>query len=195
MQLIATPTFGYTDAQTGHFSPMETQKNLIVYQAADIVAGLLAGNMSCKLSHMYFQYQNVNGSVSVTPTLTQSSGIADFKAITGGAPYQDYLRVPIITTPMTFQSPSGSPYYQSNGVYVTASSASSPTMLGESPAHNYFASSGANGPSQIFAIALVSAGDPNSSAADKVFSRLVLSTPYPVLSGSYPTIFWSLQVS
>ena len=87
MQLIATPTFGYTDAQTGHFSPMETQKNLIVYQAADIVAGLLAGNMSCKLSHMYFQYQNVNGSVSVTPTLTQSSGIADFKAITGGAPY------------------------------------------------------------------------------------------------------------
>lgn len=194
MQLIATPTIGYTNDKTGLFTPMETKKNLVLYGAADIIAGLLAGDMSMKLSHMYFQYQNTNGEVTAATAFDRSSKKADFDNI-DGANGVDWLRVPIITTAKLFQSPAGSADYDSNALYLSATSAAVENKYGESNAHNYFAASGNDGPSKIFSIALVAAPDQSGHTRDKVFSRVNLDTPLTVLAGSSPTVYWSIKIS
>jgi hypothetical protein len=196
MEFTGHVTAGYKNKRTGLFTPVLEQKNLILYGAADIVAGLLNGDNTLRLSHMYFQYQNTSGDVTITPSLDRSSGRADFSptALTGAGPdYEDWLRVPSVTQGRIFQSPTGSANYAGNNLYLTATSAAAPAQVGNSPAHNYFAASGGNGPSKIFSVALVSAPNPNDSSTDKIFSRLNLITPLTVLAGSHPCMFWSIR--
>jgi len=193
MKLNCIVTAGTTNDKTGLFSPICEQKNLVMYEGADIIAGLLAGQ-PLQLSHMYFHYYN-SGTVTA-PALNRTMGRSWFyDSIPGSGNVnstQDWLRVPIITTPKLFKSPSDSAYYNNNGIYLTATSAASTSKTGES-SRNLAFSSDAN--SKVLAVALVSATDPSDYRKDKIFSRVNLGTAITVASGSQPTIFWSVQIS
>ena len=201
MHLSCEVLAGYRNNQTGLFSPVCEQKNLVLFEGADIIAALLAGDTTAQLSHMYFHYQNKPAlsalSAGLPPVLDRSMGRSSFAEITGASPnFEDYLRVPIITAPRPFRSPSDSVDYQANGLYLTATAGASETMQGESPAHNYFGAGGDpdHGPSTIFDAALVAARDPKLPSLDRVFSRVTLATPLTFQEGSQPTIFWSVRI-
>ena len=197
MHLKGSIISGYTNQLTGLFSPVAEQDNLLLYGAADIMAGLLAGTAGNQVTHMYFQYINQSSYSYTPPAITRSSGRSTFDALTG-LDYIDYLRAPIFTTPRIAKSPSNSTDYQGNSVMFTATSANvgqAGEISGLSTNPNYFAASGAQGASRIFSVALAAATDPENPAADKIFSRLNLATPLTVLAGSQPTIFWSIRIS
>ena len=193
MKLNCIVTAGTTNDKTGLFSPICEQKNLVMYEGADIIAGLLAGQ-PLQLSHMYFHYCNGDLVSPVSIGSDRTLGRSWFYNNIPGSlyPTQDWLRVPIITTPKLFKSPSDSANYNNNGIYLTATSAASTSKTGESSANLAF-SSGAN--SKVLAVALVSATDPSNYRKDKIFSRVTLTAPITVASGSQPTIFWSVQIS
>lgn len=195
MQALGEVIGCYTNAKTGRHTEVFHQKNLILYQGADIMAGLLAGNISFAPSHMYFQYENTSGALSSFPTPGREDGRDFFTTIDGITPVQDWLRVPIITTPRisAIHAAGQENLFTGNAATFTGSSAASDTLVGESPAHNYFAASGANGPSKVFALALVAAVNPNTNRDDRVFSRLTLSSPMEVISGHHLTFFWTIK--
>lgn len=196
MRTVGELTLGYHYPQTNRFIPIHRQKNMIMFEAADVMARLVKGDPSYRISHMYFEYENNSngdGSVSSTPTLNRGMGRSSFDAITGSGPNpQDWLRVPIVTDGLLQVYPDNSDDYKGNAVTFTATSAASVSQEGESPAHNYFGT-GVDGPSKIFAVALVAAPSPADHTKDLIFSRLVLTTPFPVSAGSHPAAFWSLR--
>lgn len=202
MHIVGRVQAGYTNPNTGIFSELIDQKNLIVYGAADIMASLISGDHSYKISHMYFEYINSpNGSTYVPPTITRNDGRSYFDNFTGvgtNGEKLDYIRVPIITSPKIFKSPAQSQEYSGNAVYFNATSAavgSVGAIAGESPSKRYFSSNGVDGPSSIYSVSLVSTPNAEHASQDKVFSKLNLSTPLTVLSGSNPTIYWSIRFS
>jgi hypothetical protein len=195
MLLSGHAGLGYFHARTGRFAALPESKNLTTHAAADIVAGLLNGDASLAISHMYFRYRNTSSSLGSPPAITRSTGRADYTAITGAGPnYEDYLRVPIVSQGKIFRYPETTTDYSGNAVYFTANSALS-SLQGESPAHNYFAASGANGPSKIFQIALVAAPVPADPNQDRVFAVLNPSSSYTYLANSYPGAFWVMRLS
>lgn len=191
MQLSAIVTPCYRNILTGKETPLFDQKNLHMFGCADIMARLLNGEMNYRISHMYFQYQNTNSSPSVNPTQVRSKTRASFDSISGGAPnYEDWLRVPIITLGKIQKVPDTTEDYDGNAVIFNATSAASETMAGESPAHNYYASSGANGPSKIVAAYLVAAPKGSESKGDIVFSGVTLTSPVTMQPGHHISIYW-----
>ena len=197
MQLQGHAGPGYFHATTGRFTPCAEQKNLTTIAAADIVASLLNGDASLAISHLYFRYQNSNADLPAPPAITRSTGRADYAAITGAGPaYEDYLRVPLVAQGKQFAFPAGTTDYAANAAYFVANSATS-TLVGESPAHNYFAASGPQGPSRIFQYALVAAPVPSDPNQDRVFAVLNLATPHVYLNNSstFPGAFWTLRLS
>ena len=193
MRATGEITACYQNIRTGRITPVLRQKNLILFEGADIMAGLLAGNPLLVPSYMYLQYHNTSGTVLTPPAITRGDGRSYFNSITGTSPKQDWLRIPIITTPKVLVTPDDSSDYQGNGVIFTGSSAASQTLLGESPAHNYYAASGANGPSNVFALALAAAPVPQNGALDKLFSRINLTTPLAMQPGSHLTFYWAIS--
>lgn len=192
MQAIGRVIGCYTNQKTGRETRIFDKKNLILYEGADIMAGLLSGDRRFFPSHMYFVYENTNSIITSPPATTRADGRAFFASIAGSSPNQDWLRVPMISTPKL--SIIGEEY-AGNVVTFSASSAASDTLEGESPAHNYFASSGGDGPSKVFSLALVSALNPNTNKDDKVFSRLDLDSPMSVLAGHHLTFYWTIKFS
>ena len=202
MHIVGRVQAGYTNPNTGIFSEVVDQKNLIVYEAADIMASLITGDYTRQISYMYFEYINSpSGSTYTPPAVTREDGRSYFDNFSGvgiNGEKLDYIRVPIITTPKIFQSPSQSPEYTGNAVYFSTTSAAVGAVggiFGQSSSQRYFSSNGLDGPSNIYSVSLVSATNPNHAAQDKVFSKLNLSTPLTVLSGSNPTIYWSIRFS
>jgi hypothetical protein len=190
MQAIGEVVGCYTNIKTGKEIQFFRQKNLIMYEAADIMAGLLSGDSRFFPSHMYFVYENTDGGITSPPAITRADGKSYFSSISGSDPAQDWLRVPITTRPRV--SVIGEDY-SGNAVTFAASSASSDSLAGESPEKNYFSASGDNGPSKVFSLALVAATNPNTKAEDKIFSRLSLSTPMTILAGHHLTFYWIIK--
>jgi hypothetical protein len=190
MQAVGHVIGCLTNAKSGLETQVFQQKNLIMHEGADIMAGLLSGDMRFVPSHMYFLYENTNSPITPPPELTRADGRSFFASITGSSPNQDWLRVPIITRPRI--SIVGEEY-SGNVVTFSASSAASDTLQGESPAHNYFGSSGANGPSKVFSLALVAGVNPNTNREDKIFSRLNLQTPMSLPAGHHLTFYWMIK--
>lgn len=180
---------------SGECVPAPEEKNLTTYGAADIMARLLNGDATARITHLYFRYQNTNGSVSVTPTITRGTSRADFAAITGAGPtYEDYLRVPLVADGRLFRYPPDTTSYRGNAVYFVANSATS-SLTGESPAHNYFAASGPQGPSKVFAVYLINAPVIDDPTRDRVFAGLTYATPQQFLPNSYPGAYWVMRLS
>ena len=55
MHIVGRVQAGYTNPNTGIFSEVVDQKNLIVYEAADIMASLITGDYTRQISYMYFE--------------------------------------------------------------------------------------------------------------------------------------------
>jgi hypothetical protein len=202
MHIVGKVQAGYTNTNTGIFSEVINQKNLIVYQAADIMASLIAGDRTRQISYMYFEYINSpNGPAYVPPAVTRHDGRSYFDNFNGtglNGEKIDYLRIPIITAAKIFQSPVQSSEYSGNAAYFSATSAAVGTIggiTGQSPAKRYFSNNGPDGPSSIYSVSLVSAPNANHASEDQVFSKLNLSTPLTLLSGSNPTVYWSIRFS
>ena len=171
--------------------PILQQQNLILFEGADIMAGLLAGDMNKRISHMYFEYENTAGA-PVAPTITRADGRSYFASKTGAA-NKDWVRAPLVMNPSISVIPTGSASYKGNGALFTATTASVTPANGIANAANYFASSGANGPSKITTAALVSAVNPNSNVEDLVFSRLNLSAAISLQPSSHVVFFWNVK--
>lgn len=190
-QIRGDVVIGLRNAKTNTFTPLIQKKNLIMFGAADIMAHLLGGDSRYAVSHMYYQYQNISGSVTASASFTRADGITDFLSI-DGSDQTDWLRIPIITAGKVDSYPVDSTQYSGNAVTFVATSASSSTQTGESASENYFADSGDDGPSKVYAIALAAALSPADKTKDIVFSRLELDTPITVEAGNYIDCFWQI---
>lgn len=195
MQAVGEVQGFYTNKVTGAEVRFMHQKNLILNEGADVMAALLAGQRGFAPSHMYFHYENTNGVITTPPSITRADGGSFFRSLDGQDPPQDWLRVPIITNPkITVSNPVGQTgVYQGNSVIFSASSAASESLVGETPQHRYFAASGADGPSKVFGLALVSETTPGIKTGDKVFSRLALEAPSVMLAGNHLTFYWIIK--
>jgi hypothetical protein len=166
----------------GQRTIVHEQKNLILFEGADIMSLLLSGDSRHKIAGVYFEYKN--GTPSPT-TITRSMGRTSFNSITG-VDGVDWLRIPIISTPLTFSSAAD---YAANIVTFSATSAVSETMAGESATHNAFTP----GTSQVYSLALVSMPDKNNSQLDKVFARTNLAAALTVPTGFHLGAHWSIK--
>jgi len=191
MQAVGEVAAFYKNIRTGRMTPIFRKKNLILYGGADIMAALLAGDMNHRISHMYFEFENTVGAPAV-PTITRGDGRSYFAGLTGGS-NRDWVRVPIIMNPTLSVVPNDSPNFAGNTALFAATTASVSPATGKSPTANYFSSSGINGPSKIFSLALVAAPNRNSDTNDKVFSRLNLPTAMPLQPSSHIVFFWSVK--
>lgn len=192
MHAVGEITACYTSIATGRVTEILKQKNLILFDAADVMASLLAGKSGFSPSHMYFHYENTNGAPVAAPAITRSAGRTFFEGLSG-ADNIDWLRVPIITTPKLSKVPDNSADYANNAIVFNASSGASETLAGESPAQNYFAAAGADGPSKVISVALVSAPTPSNNKLDKVFSRVNLTAPLSMQPGHHLTFYWLIK--
>ena len=80
--------------------------------------------------------------------------------------------------------------YDGNGVVFNTTSGASDTQAGESPAHNYFATSGINGPSKVVAVYLVASPLGNDSRGDLIFSGVTLDSPISAQPGQQISVYW-----
>lgn len=192
-------TIGYRNSVSGVFTPILRQENLVMYEAADAMARLCAGDSRYAISHMYYQYQNINSPSAVT--FERQDGVETYLAINATSSGTiDWLRIPIYTEAKidTYVGTGEDPLiYAGNMATFVATSAAYPAnagggQVGQSPSQNYFASTGANGASKVTCVALVVSPQPNDKTKDLVFSRLALQTPIVVQSNSYIDCFWSL---
>lgn len=185
----------YTNRVTGVEYTFMHQKNLILHEGADLMASLSSGDRYAVPSHMYFHYENTNGSITSQPTVARADGGSYFRSLDGVTPPHDWLRVPIISTPKIsiVESSEETGSFAGNTVTFSASSAASSSLTGESPQARYFASSGDDGPSKVFGLALVAQGAGGTKASDRVFSRLSLSTPSVMLDGNHLTFYWIIK--
>lgn len=189
MKAIGEISICLQSKKTGKTVEILRQKNLILYEAADIMSMLVKGRSEYRVSHMYFQYQNTVGT-PVQPSLTKDLGRSDFDSITG-ADKRDWLRVPIITEPLIDSSDEA--VYENNQVTFTASSASSASLTGESPAGNVFSDTTPDGPSKIYSLALVSTPTISDNTKDRIFSRVNPASILTVQAGHHVTVFWRLR--
>lgn len=181
----------FKDAKTGQLSePVFEKKNLILFEGADIMSGLLSGRPGYAISHMYFQYRNTGDAFAINNPITRGDGRTAFDAIDGVDPVEDWLRVPIVATPQQVKVPDDSTDYEANGVWFVATSASSDTGKGESPAQNDF-DSASN--SKTFSVALVAAEKKGDNTFDRVFSRLNFDAPIELPPGKHLVIFWLIK--
>jgi len=197
MHINGSITAGYTNSNTEIFHPVIAQKNLLLYGAADIIAGMMTGSSGYQISHMYFQYINQGIYSYSPPSITRSSNRADMLTTIGSSNI-DYLRVPILTAPRVSKNPSDSIDYNGNHIMFSATTASVGTVgniKGSSSTQYYFSSDGVNGVSRIFSIALVAARDIEDPSSDIIFSRLNLNTTLTVIAGAHPTVYWSIRIS
>jgi hypothetical protein len=186
---------GYTHPKTGRTEIVHEQKNLILFEGADIMSLLLKGDPAYKINYMYFQYQNISGSVTAPTALTRADGRSAFDGITGAAPNPyDWIRFPILTDGLIGSYPSGTTDYSGNTVTFTGTSAASSTQTGESQNANYFGAPGGPDPaSKVYAAALVAAPVAGDSTQDKIFSRVILDTPFTMVSGVHMSLFWTIR--
>lgn len=188
-------TIGYRSKETNAFVPILHKQNLVMYGAADAMSRLISGDSRYVISYMYYHYENADtSSIGTISAITdRSQGSSFFQAINSGT--EDWLRIPIFTAAKISQygaTPSIAANYSSNMSTFIATSASSSSQSGESPASCYFADNGADGPSNIIGVALVCAPVGSDNTQDIVFSRLALSSPIVVQANSYIDAFWSL---
>jgi len=77
-------------------------KNLVLFDAATIVAKLLQGNSDYRIAAMYLEFQNMADpdDPAEIPAFDRSGGIDYFSSLSG-SPSRDYLRVPLTTSQLT----------------------------------------------------------------------------------------------
>jgi hypothetical protein len=173
--------------ETGEKELLVDNKNLILYQGADLMALSLGGFKNAKISNMYAGYVNSTAPLTgFTPTVIDKQCSVPFTSYGSGL-YSNhgYLRVPLAYAP-TYQGSTGD--YNSNQVIFTSIIASSQTSSGGAA----FSFADAGTPSFIFEIALAAAVNTGSSTNDIIFSRANF-TPITYDQNYNLTISWGIQ--
>lgn len=190
MQAVGQIIAAYEDIKTGRIDKVLEQKNLILFEGADIMSALLGGKPGYSISHMYFQYQNSASLPVIVNPITRADGRAIFTSISGGGG-EDWLRVPLITESKLVKVPDDTTDFNQNGVWFTGTTAASPSYIGESPAHNPFQSTSPF--SWVYSLALVASPNHGDPTKDLVFSRVNLSTPLQLPAGKHLVFFWLIK--
>lgn len=145
------------DEKTGLIRKMVSQKNIIPYQGADVLARLLGGDIDYKPAVMYFEFDNAGG-VPVPPSPTRDEGIGYYLSDLALEAQRDYLRVPLVVTPAITSSGSD---YAGNQVTFFAITA------GSSGEHGKPFQTG----SQVYGVGLAASPEPTQATSDLLFSR------------------------
>ncbi len=154
-------------------------KNLVVYTGGDIIAALLSGKANYKISHFYFEYENVDGSVTAA-AVARGDTVSSRQAVSD--PY-DLLRAPLVAVPLITASDEN---HEGNQATFHAVTSGTTGLINE-----LTFSAGAF--SQVYAVCLVAAPVSEDSGQDVLYARYLLETPVPVtgtglVSGSWATI-------
>jgi len=203
MNLITSGTIvaGYRDANTMEFTPFLSQKNLVTYGGADIMAKIINGDCRYAINGMYFGYDNGTPDAyeSRKESVRSVTAMNFESSMSTGS--KNFLRVPIITTGKIDKSPVDSQEYNGNSVTFVASTASMGTVevggihvaQGVRSGGNDFASNVSI--SKIIRVALVAM--PNQLTEhrnnDIIFSVSSLEVPIPAIENSFIDIFWTLK--
>lgn len=147
------------DEKTGELRRMVSQKNIIPYQGADILARILSGDNTYKPGAMFFEYENTAGTPS-PPSPTRDEGIDYYLNDLPLTSNRDYLRIPLVVAPSLTASSSD---YAGNQVTFFALTA------GASGIHGETFDSAAN--SKVYGVALAATPDPTQYTQDWLFSR------------------------
>jgi hypothetical protein len=104
---------GYTqfmsiNPDTGEVSNLVAQPNTIMTDGGDCMARLLAGDFRYKLAYMYMEFENLSDPSDdpVVPSYTPADGVEYYNSLEVH-PSQDFLRVPLLTSPSFSPSASG----------------------------------------------------------------------------------------
>jgi len=149
------------DEKTKRICRMIQLHNLILYNGADILGRLLAGQSSYAVNMLYLEFQNTVG-VITPPVVSRADGIAYYNGLSA-SPDTDFLRLPLLVDPSVDAS---SADYESNQATFFAESEGTTGFFGKA------FSQGAS--SFVFGAALVAAPDPADQSKDVVFSRVYL---------------------
>jgi hypothetical protein len=145
--------------ETGHIKMLVEQKNIIPYQGADVLARLLAGDITYAPGAMFFEYENTAGVPSV-PTPARDEGIEYYLSSLPLDPDKDYVRAPLVVSPAI--SASGSDYAGNQVTFFAVTA-------GTSGVHGR-AFDKAND-SKVYGVALAATPQPTQYTQDLLFSR------------------------
>ena len=156
--------------ETGHVKVLVEQKNIIPYQGADVLARLLAGDITYAPGAMFFEFENGTPSV---PSPSRDEGIEYYLDTLALSSVKDYVRAPLVVSPSI--SASGSDY-DGNQVTFFAITAGTTGVHGKA----FSLSAG----SEVYGVALAATPEPTQYTQDKLFSRSYSGfTPVPKEDG------------
>lgn len=144
---------------------LQETHNLEVYGAYDVVAALLAGDPTKRISGMYFQFRNLASEGDATPTVSpsRSDSVATFTSLTGD---DDFMRFPL-TQGAAFSETDGN--YSGNRVRFYGSVGNGNGVLGLPFGSNVGAYSA------VYGAGLVVMPDLDNIGEDILFARVALT--------------------
>lgn len=150
------------------------------YTAGDIIAALLSGDLTHKISHVYFIYENNVAPTALTPARGDTAGTGGtFLSLAGN---YDFIRVPVLATP-AIAAVDGN--HNGNRVTFTAVG----TGVGE--AQGLAFSAAAN--SHVVNVALVAAPT-GAVGGDILYSHTDLAIPLAVVASGQVSITYSAEI-
>jgi len=145
--------------ETGHVKMLVEQANIIPYQGADVLARLLAGDITYAPGAMFFEYENTAGAPSV-PTPARDEGIEYYLSTLALSADKDYVRAPLVVSPAV--SASGSDYAGNQVTFFAVTA-------GASGVHGRAFAEASD--SKVYGVALAATPQPTQYTQDLLFSR------------------------
>ena len=182
---LGTVTAGYIDLSTGRvFGERTPRRNTFMYEGADIIGRLAAGQTGYVPNMAYVEF--INDGIAPAVSVSREDGRSYYAGLeTTGVPLGiDYLRVPLLFSPAVSAS---SAEYASNRVQWVVMSSGDTGVSG--------LAFSAEALSAVYGFALVSAPDVNDRTQDLVFARVYLETPLSKLATSQIHARWPYTFS
>lgn len=170
------------DENTRIYKKVEEIDNLVVYSGADILAKTLAGDISYKLSTMYFEFDNL---VFTPPPSHLTDRTAERSYYDFPAGTRDFLRYPLSGAPV--MAASTVDYDGNKLTYFGMTSGSG--QLGGAGRANY-----TNGVSNVIGVGLMASPTPLVQANDVLFSRVYLAVPIQKETSKQVAIMWDITL-
>jgi len=148
------------DEKTGEIAKLVEQKNIIPYQGADVLARVLAGDVTYAAGAMYFEYENTAGNPTI-PSPARDEDIGYYLDTLGLSATKDYIRTRLVV-PAGFSSSDTDKYAGNQSTFFAITS-------GDQGEHGKGFSSGDN--SKVYGVALVATPTPSQASSDLLFSR------------------------
>ncbi len=151
--------------------------NDVVYQGADVLANLAAGNATYRISHMYFEFQNTVTPAADAFALTDTA--ISRQGVTGTS---DLIRAPLIAAPSI--SSTGEDYASNQVIFHSLTTVTTGLI------NDLDFDAGAD--SHVVSMCLVAAPGGSNHLQDLIYARFILASPLPVsgstqISGTWPT--------